>query len=91
MYYSSKELFCRINDDQLPILDLYYNLSLDWCYEYRYSLKGYTGKRYKYHYVQVIIFRKAYIWSAEYNQETICPIEAKLLANKQKKKRNNNV
>lgn len=87
MYYSSDELFYRINDEQLPIFDLYYNLSLDWCYEYRYSLKGYTGERYKHFCIQITIFRKAYTWSAEYNKETICPIEAKFLANEKKKKR----
>lgn len=89
MYYSGKDLFFRINDEQLPIFDLYYSLSFNWCYEYKYSLKSYSGERYKYYCLQIIIFRKVYTWSDEYNRETICPIEAKFLANEQKKKRLN--
>lgn len=87
MYYSGKSADFNLNSEKLPIFDFYTSLKTDWCYEYRHSKRCYTGLQYKYYCVQVIIFRKAYTWSAEYNRETICPIEAKFLANEQKKKR----
>lgn len=86
MYYSGNESDYNLNSDRLPIFDFYISIYPDWLYEYRHSLRAYTGLRYRSYCVQVILFRKAYTISGEYHKQIICPIEAKFLANERKKK-----
>lgn len=86
MYWSDNSTDANLNSEKLPIFDFYFNLKTDWLYDYRYRIKSYTGLRYRYYCIQVILFRRTYTISGEYNKQTICPIEAKFLASEENKK-----
>jgi hypothetical protein len=69
--------------EKLPILDWYFNLSNKDLYEYRNRV--FTGKVYRWHCVEICLFRRAFVVTLKVDRPSICPVVAKQLYYKQRK------